>query len=325
MEAAKTSFCQRTDCSTLSTAEVLFFRFAWVNSTVKPLISVVIPTCARLESLSQCLNGIAPIVQGLSLEEYEVIISDDGPGEAEPALIREKYPWARWVCGPRRGPAANRNHGAKFAQGEWLVFTDDDCLPDPDWLSVLRRAMAAFVSVPALEGAVLPIGSLDRDLAQCPINAHGGCFWSANVAIKSVEFQKIGGFDESYPIAANEDQDIFNRLGGHSVIPFIKEAVVRHPVRYETLATVLNPSRFIKAHRSWAYHVAKNSKYLGFNSRSQTALYSLRWYIRNFYRSAIRLQWRSAIVCLVEIFAGLPLTAYFQCKCGPRSRADGRG
>jgi glycosyltransferase involved in cell wall biosynthesis len=47
------------------------------------------------------------------------------------------------------GPASARNTGAAAARGEWLAFTDDDCLPDRGWLtafdSILRVTPDAIV------------------------------------------------------------------------------------------------------------------------------------------------------------------------------------
>src|SRR5688572_12603571 len=94
------------------------------------LISVVIPTCDRLELLEICLKQLCPGVQvGVTLlpskcnirsspdptankgHAYEVVVSDDGLRSCK-AFVEEKFPWVSWVAGPRRGPAANRNNGA---------------------------------------------------------------------------------------------------------------------------------------------------------------------------------------------------------------------
>src|SRR5438552_17841427 len=107
------------------------------SSFLSMLISVIIPTCHRNDLLVRCLDGLAPGKQDLLPEHYEVIVSDDGSRSTAEKLIAGTYPWARWVTGPRRGPAANRNHGAKHARGEWLAFVDDDCLPDKGWLEAI--------------------------------------------------------------------------------------------------------------------------------------------------------------------------------------------
>src|SRR5580692_11754168 len=97
--------------------------------------SVIIPTFERTEDLSQVLNNLAPGAQTLSSDQYEVIVSDDGKQVRAEELIQQKFPWVKYVRGPQVGPAANRNTGAKIASGEWLVFTDDDCVLDANWLA----------------------------------------------------------------------------------------------------------------------------------------------------------------------------------------------
>src|SRR5688500_16117871 len=99
-----------------------------------PRISVVIPTRHRNDLLALVLDRLAPGTQTLPADQYEVIVTDDGSITTAEAMIREKFSWARWTQGPRKGPAANRNHGASLAQGEWIAFTDDDCLPSSRWL-----------------------------------------------------------------------------------------------------------------------------------------------------------------------------------------------
>ncbi len=191
--------------------------------------SVIIPTCHRNDDLARCLERLAPGAQTLPAADYEVIVSDDGRASTAETMVRERFPWARWTQGPRRGPAANRNHGAKLAVGEWLVFTDDDCLPELGWLAAY--AVAADGQT-VLEGRTSACGQRDRLDMECPINEGGGCLWSCNFAVRKVGFEEIGGFDEGFPGAAMEDMDLHERLksGGHRV-QFVPEALVLHPWR----------------------------------------------------------------------------------------------
>jgi GT2 family glycosyltransferase len=229
--------------------------------TTKPIISAIVPTYHRNDLLAKCLDCLAPGVQTLDPDRYEVIVTDDGSQSTAEELIRDRYPWVKWVPGCRQGPAANRNNGAKYAKGDWLVFTDDDCLPDDNFLSAFFAAFQEGVF--ALEGAIYPIGNPDRDLADCPVNVSGGNFWSANIAIKKSIFEQIGGFDSNYPFAAFEDMDLKLRLAPLTAIPFISDARVYHPVRNRTLmqAILSIPKRC----HAWAYHVNKNRNLLGYD------------------------------------------------------------
>ena len=201
------------------------------------MLSVIIPTCNRNENLGQCLDRLKPGCQTLDALDYEVIVSDDSKDAGAEAFVAESFPWVTYVKGPRRGPAANRNNGARLSQGEWLVFIDDDCLPDAGLLSAYRQAILAHPEVLAFEGAIHPDDwkLFRKDMAECPVNTKGGAFWSANIMVQKQLFMAIGGFDEQFKIAANEDQDLFERLKPATEIIFWQGAKVIHPVRYASL------------------------------------------------------------------------------------------
>lgn len=195
-----------------------------------PSISVVVPTRDRLESLARCLAALAPEVQALSRAEYEVIVSDDARSEALASVLAERFPWARWTAGPGAGPAANRNHGARQARGRWLVFTDDDCIPAPGWLAAYARAFAGGKK--AFEGRVVSDPGPRSAWDEAPVNPHGGCFWTCNVAVERAAFEACGGFDENYPYAAMEDVDLRTALERRGyAIAFLEDALVNHPAR----------------------------------------------------------------------------------------------
>lgn len=208
------------------------------------IVSVVIPTCHRNELLGRCLECIAPDRQQIPLFNtgsdctnsgdivYEVIVSDDGNTSTAEQMIHVRFPWARWESGPRRGPAANRNHGAKMARGEWVIFTDDDCLPDAGFLSAYAAALKDAKGVSVFEGRTYA-DRPRRSLAEtCPENSTGGYLWSCNFAIRKELFDIVSGFDERYPFACMEDVDFRERLvkrGEH--FAFLNGASVCHPWR----------------------------------------------------------------------------------------------
>jgi GT2 family glycosyltransferase len=218
------------------------------------LLSVIIPTCHRNDLLSLCLDRLAPGQQSLGFEHYEVIVSDDGSDSTAADMTAEKYPWARWVEGPKRGPAANRNHGARQARGKWLVFTDDDCLPDAQWLEAYHDTILQRPDIKVFEGrtyAERPRLKLDEE---SPINETGGYLWSCNFAIKKTLFFDVGSFDELFPYAAMEDVDFRYRLKkeGYESL-FIEKASLCHPWR-----SFSGVSKLIKSQNSIIYYLRKH-------------------------------------------------------------------
>lgn len=218
------------------------------------LFSVIIPTCERTDALCQVLDALAQGKQILAIDQYEVIVTDDGRGTATETLVKEKYPWVRFARGPQSGPAANRNNGAAIATGDWLVFTDDDCLIDPNWLFAYSKHTGGAAQ--AMEGTIEPIGEMNQVFCECPINLTGGLFWSANIAVKRSLFQQVGGFDQNFLYPTQEDSDLRQRLLPLTEIIFVRDAKVRHPIRVPNVREMIGLT--VKRCSAWTYFRGKH-------------------------------------------------------------------
>ena len=104
------------------------------------LVSVVVPYFERADQLHRLLTTLG--LQTLDPERFEVVIADDGsPRAPEPG----RQPYAvRVVRQPDLGfrAGAARNLGARAAQGEVIVFLDQDCVPAPTYLEEVAAATA---------------------------------------------------------------------------------------------------------------------------------------------------------------------------------------
>lgn len=71
----------------------------------------------------------------LNYPDYEVIVVDNSAGEEKEktAAISQNF-GVKYIYEPRRGLNVARNVGAMLASGDVIAFTDDDCLPQPDWI-----------------------------------------------------------------------------------------------------------------------------------------------------------------------------------------------
>ena len=212
--------------------------------------TVVIPTCHRNDDLAKCLESLAPGMQikgflaASNLQQsseqhigdasflYEVVVSDDGRDSTAEAMIKARFPWARWVLGPRRGPAANRNNGAKYSQGEWLVFFDDDCVPDSKVLISYFTSANQCSESSVLEGRIFVDRPRLRMDEVAPLNESGGKLWSCNFSVNRKIFFSVGGFNESFPFACLEDTDMRYKLEASGAdLVFVPDAAVMHPWR----------------------------------------------------------------------------------------------
>jgi GT2 family glycosyltransferase len=70
-------------------------------------------------------------------------------------LLNSKYPFVKQVMVEKPGQVDALNAGVERASGEIVAFTDDDCVPYPDWLAKIE---AHFLAGPKVGG----VGGRDR-------------------------------------------------------------------------------------------------------------------------------------------------------------------
>jgi GT2 family glycosyltransferase len=196
--------------------------------------SVVVPTYSRPDLLRRCLAALA--AQDLGPAAYEVIVADDDAGPDTRALVEEQARRGpvrlRYVpvTGPH-GPAAARNAGWRCAEGEIIAFTDDDCVPDPGWLSAGLDVFTEGVSG-AWGRIVMPLPPAPTDYEKNESGLEIAEGATANCFYRREALEEAGGFDERFPAAWREDSDLFFTLleQGRTLVRAPK-AVVVHPVR----------------------------------------------------------------------------------------------
>jgi glycosyltransferase involved in cell wall biosynthesis len=187
---------------------------------------VIIPTRNRPERLQRCLAALC--LQDVGRDRFEVIIVDDGSETSlEPVAARFRDQLQlHLIHQPNAGPARARNVGAAHASGHLLAFTDDDCEPCPHWLTALltrsQRSPDHLIgghTVNALPDNLCSAAS--QMLIDYLYEHHAGItaataaappfFTSNNFAVSADLFRHVGGFAESFPLAAGEDRELCDR------------------------------------------------------------------------------------------------------------------
>jgi glycosyltransferase involved in cell wall biosynthesis len=98
-------------------------------------VSVIICTWNRAETLKTCLNSFLKIKIPADFD-WELLIVDNGSTDSTGEVIEEfkdRLPLKN-IIEPRMGLSVARNHGFKEAQGELVLFTDDDVEITPGWM-----------------------------------------------------------------------------------------------------------------------------------------------------------------------------------------------
>jgi glycosyltransferase involved in cell wall biosynthesis len=200
-----------------------------------PTASIVIPTLAAPEYLEVTLDSVAPQAQAA---RAEVIVVSDGPDEPTAAVARRHG--ARLVeLSERRGLNAARNAGIDAAEGDLIVFIDQDVDAPAGWLQAVLEGVRATPDREVFGGPIrarlergprscgreqAPITSLDAGLVDRDI----ALVWGANMAIRRGAFDRVGRFDEGLHGRGNEDDWEFRytALGGR--IRYLARAGLDH-------------------------------------------------------------------------------------------------
>ncbi len=204
-----------------------------------PEFSVVIPTYKQPALLLKCLDALSR--QRLSCDQFEIIVVDEGNSpETETAVSLFAKQIARdggtievryLSQTERRGPAAARNRGWRAAAGRIIAFTDDDCLPEPEWLSSALTCFQRGAQVMSGQMRVL-LPNQPTPLDRTATFLKRAEFMAANCFCRKSTLERVGGFEEAFDTAWREDSDLqfkFLQAG----IPILKcpEAVVVYPIR----------------------------------------------------------------------------------------------
>ena len=154
-------------------------------------------------------------------------------GEAETEDLQSRIPVRQFhlevPCAGALPLARARNLAAHHAAGGLDVFLDVDCIPAHDLFGILAEdsarlggiAMAAprYLRAPLPPGAPADDGTLTRDSVPHPARAglHAAegalpswryeMFWTLGFAVGATDFERIGGFDESFTGYGAEDTD----------------------------------------------------------------------------------------------------------------------
>jgi len=212
------------------------------------LFSIIIPTYNRQQQLAACLQALTRL--DYPRDSFEVIVVDDGSAVSMDGVTSSFCPHlsVSLVRQPNAGPATARNTGAANARGRFLAFTDDDCVPAPDWL---RTLATRFASAPSDAVVGQTLNALPHNLyattSQFLISSlfayhnadpdQARFLTSNNLAVPTGAFRALGGFDPTFLFPGGEDWDLCRRwLSQGYRLRYAPEVVVchAHPLQLPT-------------------------------------------------------------------------------------------
>jgi glycosyltransferase involved in cell wall biosynthesis len=193
--------------------------------TPVPKFSIVVATYDRHDHLQRLLGRL----DRQRFRDFEVVIVDQSPRQWDGHRAFPELD-VFYLHSDIRGATKARNTGAFFARGEVLAFTDDDCLPEMDWLENGARYFDD-PSVVGVEGMITS-DKLDDPRYRTVTNVgfEGVGFMTANLLLRRRTFCAIDGFDERFDNPHfREDTDLAWRAVEHGAIPYGHDVRVFHP------------------------------------------------------------------------------------------------
>ena len=228
------------------------FPVAWGHPIEAKSVSIIIPTFNGASRIGNCLDALLPQT---AEQNAEILVVNDGSTDDTVEVV-ERYSGVRLITQLNAGPAAARNHGANEARGTIILFTDDDCVPLPDWLD----AMLAPFHDPEVVGAKGAYRTRQKSLTARFVQIEYEDRYRLMENLPNIDFVdtysagfrrdrflEMTGYDTSFPVACAEDIELSYRMSARGwKMKFAPDAIVYH-THPDTL------SRYLKKKYKFAF------------------------------------------------------------------------
>lgn len=217
--------------------------YSFPSST--PKISVLVPVYNDIDRVGLCIEKLQAIDYPASC--YEVIIIDNGSTDGTHEYLQQLMEGIasdtfRLLQCLTPGSYAARNKGLQVASGEYVAFTDSDCLVSTEWLTNLLRCAAQQHGDVIVAGKVSFFSDASKQTQQSALdfenmfsmkqdqNANSGKCITANLFCSMSLIKKHKGFNEK--LKSGGDVEFSQRVvnSGGKII-YSEKSEVFHPSR----------------------------------------------------------------------------------------------
>jgi glycosyltransferase involved in cell wall biosynthesis len=186
---------------------------AHVRDRTATVLTVFVATHDGAETLPRVLDAYTRLIAPRG--GWKVVIIDNASDDGSAAILQtfaDRLP-LEVMHEPRRGKNYALNAGLSRLDGNLAVFSDDDTLPEPDWLERLRAAADRHPECAAFGGSIVPlwdkqpeawvldwvpaapafsVTDTNRDEGPCDATK----VWGPNMAVRAEWFERGYRFDE---------------------------------------------------------------------------------------------------------------------------------
>ncbi len=171
-------------------------------NTALPMISVVIPVYNEEAEITNLLDSLMAL--NWNRDRLEILCVDNNSTDKSLSILRS-YP-ITVLQEPVPGPYSARNTAIHQAQGEFIAFTDADCIVSPEWLMDLWKAFDSD-QVGAVGGSLVPrkitnyVDYFEGCVFKSPNHSRGTdrikpYIVTANAIYRKAVFDELGVFDD---------------------------------------------------------------------------------------------------------------------------------
>jgi glycosyltransferase involved in cell wall biosynthesis len=199
------------------------------KSTISgPLLSIIVTVKNEQAHLAKLLESLVEQEKPL-----EVVIVDAFSDDGTLKIARDfeqRHPDIFRVFQRRGQRGAGRNFGAEMAKGDFLVFTDGDCVADSHWLASIRTGLRSSSIV---AGKTITVGHPNYAKLDRVELVRGGTdltFPSCNLAYEKTLFLRLKGFDDRFITAEDIDLNLRAVRAGVTIV-YCPDAVIYHNTR----------------------------------------------------------------------------------------------
>lgn len=219
-----------------------------------PFFSIIIVSWNALPHLKNYL----PSVAATDYPSYEIILADNNSTDGSKAWVREHYPEVKIATFDENyGYCGGNNRAVPYAQGDFLIFLNNDVRVDPKWLDGLAECFQQDESIAAVQPKMLSdkkpeyfeyagaaggyldrfaypfcrgriFDTLEEDSGQYDYETD--IFWAsgAALAVRKQVFSKIGAFDEDFEFHMEEIDLCWRLWNARYKVRFCPSSTVYH-------------------------------------------------------------------------------------------------
>lgn len=201
---------------------------------MSPIVSVITPCYNHARYLPETIGSVL----AQTFTDWELIAVDDASPDDTAEVIRQ-YTDARihYLYQSNTGMAEARNTGLRIAQGEFVVFLDDDDVLEPEFMQTALAILCQDATLagvytlnnyvdsqgqpmPMVGGQAVPREQFRRRLLE------GGFFPPAAALTRLAVVREVGLFDPT--LEGEADRDLWLRISEHCSMQAIPKPLVRY-------------------------------------------------------------------------------------------------